>query len=106
MKSGISGFIKSKDQVYEISGPLNLIEKIMEFGKKGLNINRYKGLGEMNPDQLWDTTLDKEARTLLQVKINEASEAESLLSTLMGDEVEGRRIFIQENALTVANLDF
>ena len=105
LKSGITGFIKSKDQTYEISGPLHLIEKIIEFGKKGLSINRYKGLGEMNPDQLWDTTLDKESRTLLQVKINEASEADILLSTLMGDEVEGRRMFIQENSQKVVNLD-
>ena len=82
-----------------------MIEKIIEFGKKGLNINRYKGLGEMNPDQLWDTTLDKESRSLLLVKIGEASEADSLLSTLMGDEVEGRKIFIQENSQKVSNLD-
>ena len=105
LKSGLSGFIKSKDQTFEINGPVNLIEKIIEFGKKGLNINRYKGLGEMNPDQLWDTTLDKESRSLLLVKIGEASEADSLLSTLMGDEVEGRKIFIQENSQKVSNLD-
>ena len=103
--SELNGFIKSKDQIYEINGPLNLIEKIIEFGKKGLSINRYKGLGEMNPDQLWETTLDKEARSLLLIKINEASEADSLLSTLMGDVVEGRRLFIQENSQKVANLD-
>ena len=105
LKSGISGFVRSKEQKYNIGGPLELIEKIIEFGKKGLSINRYKGLGEMNPDQLWDTTLDKEARTLLQVKINEASEADTLLSTLMGDEVEGRKLFIQEHSQKVANLD-
>ena len=105
LKSGLSGFIKSKDQTFEINGPVNLIDKIIEFGKKGLNINRYKGLGEMNPDQLWETTLDKESRSLLLVKIGEASEADSLLSTLMGDEVEGRKIFIQENSQKVSNLD-
>ena len=105
LHSGISGKIVSKDKEYRITGPLDLINKIIELGKKGLGINRYKGLGEMNPDQLWQTTLDKEARFLLSVKIDEASEADILLSTLMGDEVEGRRLFIQENSLKVANLD-
>ena len=105
LKSGISGFLNSKDHKYGISGPFDLINKIIELGKKGLSINRYKGLGEMNPEQLWETTLDREARTLLQVKIEEASEADVLLSTLMGDEVEGRKIFIQEHSQKVANLD-
>ncbi|PPR45169.1 MAG: DNA gyrase subunit B [Alphaproteobacteria bacterium MarineAlpha5_Bin11] len=105
LKSGFSGVIKSKNQEFNINGPLGLIDKVIELGKKGVNINRYKGLGEMNPEQLWETTLNENQRSLCLVKIDEASEADSLLSTLMGDEVEGRRIFIQENSQKVANLD-
>ena len=75
------------------------------MGKSGAQINRYKGLGEMNPEQLWETTLDKNYRSLLVVKIDEVSEANNLFETLMGDVVEGRRILIKENSLKVANLD-
>ncbi|MFL2933717.1 MAG: DNA topoisomerase (ATP-hydrolyzing) subunit B [Thalassobaculaceae bacterium] len=88
-----------------IEGPLKLAEIIQQAGKKGLAINRYKGLGEMNPEQLWETTLDANQRTLLQVKIGHTEEAAEVFSTLMGDIVEPRREFIQENALKVANLD-
>ena len=88
-----------------IDGPLKLAELIQQAGKKGLAINRYKGLGEMNPEQLWETTLDANQRTLLQVKIGHTEEAAEVFSTLMGDIVEPRREFIQENALKVANLD-
>jgi len=94
-----------KEKSHEIKGPVQLIETVMDLGKKGMNIQRYKGLGEMNPEQLWETTLDESVRTLLQVKVNHFDEAEEVFSTLMGDVVEPRRDFIQENALKVSNLD-
>lgn len=94
-----------KDKSERIFGPMSLLESIFANGKKGLTLQRYKGLGEMNAEQLWETTLDPNARSLLQVKINDATDADSLFSRLMGDEVEPRRIFIQDNALSVANLD-
>ena len=89
----------------KINGPLDLIEKVLEIGKSGIQVNRYKGLGEMNPDQLWETTLDKNFRSILLVKIEEVNEANSIFETLMGEVVEGRRNFIQEHSLEVANLD-
>jgi DNA gyrase subunit B len=105
LKNGCAGkIIKSSDE-FKINGPLDLIEKVLEIGKSGININRYKGLGEMNPDQLWETTLDKNFRSMLLVKIDEVNEANALFETLMGDVVEGRRNFIQENSQKVANLD-
>jgi len=94
-----------KDREERITGPISLVEAVSRAGRKGITIQRYKGLGEMNPEQLWETTLDPEARTLLQVKIAHAEEAGQVFETLMGDLVEPRREFIQENALKVANLD-
>jgi DNA gyrase subunit B len=88
-----------------VSGPSELLEAVNATGRKGVAFQRYKGLGEMNKDQLWETTLDREARTLLQVKIREVDEADDIFVKLMGDIVEPRREFIQENALSVANLD-
>ena len=95
---------KERSQI--INGPLDLLRAILEEGEKGLSLQRYKGLGEMNPDQLWETTLDPDARTLLQVKIDDVTEADDIFSKLMGDVVEPRREFIQNNALSVENLDF
>ena len=99
------GTLENKDKSYPITGPVALVDKVTELGRKGISIQRYKGLGEMNPDQLWETTLDIEARSLLQVRVNHVDEAEEVFSTLMGDVVEPRREFIQQNALKVANLD-
>ena len=95
-----------KERTQLIHGPLDLLKAILEEGESGLSLQRYKGLGEMNPDQLWETTLDPDARTLLQVKVEDLAEADDLFTKLMGDVVEPRREFIQNNALSVANLDF
>ena len=95
-----------KDRVQAIMGPMDLLDAILEEGERGLSLQRYKGLGEMNPDQLWETTLDPDARTLLQVRVEDMAEADDLFTKLMGDVVEPRREFIQQNALSVENLDF
>ena len=95
-----------KDKSQAIYGPIDLLDAILGEGEKGLSLQRYKGLGEMNPDQLWETTLDPDARTLLQVKVADLAEADDLFTKLMGDVVEPRREFIQKNALSVENLDF
>jgi DNA gyrase subunit B len=99
------GKLVAREKEYPITGPSSLVEAVMETGRRGIEVNRYKGLGEMNPDQLWETTLDPEARSLLQVRVSHEGDAEETFSTLMGDLVEPRRDFIQANALSVANLD-
>jgi DNA gyrase subunit B len=97
--------LRRKDRGTDIFGPTDLLRAILAEGEKGLSLQRYKGLGEMNPDQLWETTLDPEARTLLQVKVEDLAEADDIFTKLMGDVVEPRREFIQANALSVENLD-
>jgi len=97
--------LKRKDLSTQVHGPGDLLDAVMLAGRKGLSLQRYKGLGEMNPDQLWETTLDLDTRTILQVKVGELDEADEIFSRLMGDVVEPRREFIQANALQVANLD-
>jgi DNA gyrase subunit B len=98
--------LRRKESETLIFAPISLLDAVFAAGRKGIgSIQRYKGLGEMNPEQLWETTLDKESRTLLQVKLGDLSEADEIFSKLMGDVVEPRREFIQANALSVANLD-
>jgi DNA gyrase subunit B len=96
------GLFRRKGEETAIHGPTGLFEQVIAAGRKGLTLQRYKGLGEMNPDQLWETTLDVNARSLLQVKIKEVDEAEDIFTKLMGDVVEPRREFIQENALAAS----
>ena len=97
--------LTSGEREFRITGPIRLVDAVLELGRKGLAVQRYKGLGEMNPDQLWETTLDPNARSLLHVKVSQAQQAGKVFSTLMGDVVEPRRDFIQSNALNVVNLD-
>jgi len=97
--------LKLDAQEVGVAGPASAFERIIAHGRRGLTVQRFKGLGEMNPDQLWKTTLDVSARTLLQVKIGDIEDAAQVFSTLMGDVVEPRREFIVGNAQKVANLD-
>ena len=97
--------LRRKEIEIAIYSPMDLIDAVFAQGRKGISMQRYKGLGEMNPEQLWETTLDKNVRSLLRVKVSELDEADDLFTKLMGDVVEPRRDFIRENALNVANLD-
>jgi DNA gyrase subunit B len=98
------GVLRRGETETVIHGPVDLFEAVTDAGRKGITMQRYKGLGEMNPQQLWETTLDTEARTLLQVKVKEVDEADDIFTKLMGDVVEPRREFIQDNSLS-ANVD-
>ena len=99
-------FILKLDQTtHKVSSLSGLVDLVMDLGQKKVNIQRYKGLGEMNAEQLWDTTMNPENRSILQVTIEDAVKAHEIFSTLMGDEVESRRRFIEDNALNVRNLD-
>jgi DNA gyrase subunit B len=102
---GAPARLRRKSEILPVHGPRTLLDAIYEAGRKGISMQRYKGLGEMNPDQLWETTLNRDVRTLLQVKIGDLAEADEIFSKLMGDVVEPRREFIQDNALAVTNLD-
>ncbi len=97
--------LQSADRQEQAASLTEAVAKLMSHARQGLEVKRFKGLGEMNPEQLWKTTMDPAARVLLQVKIEDAYEADEIFSTLMGDEVEPRRRFIEQNALDVRNLD-
>ena len=99
-----AGRLRRKDEEREIRSPTQLLEAIFDWGRKGLTLQRYKGLGEMNAEQLFETTLDENARTLLKVKVEHADAADDLFAKLMGEVVEPRREFIQDNA-QYASLD-
>ncbi len=91
--------LRRRDRSQTVRGPLDLVAAVFDAGRRGMTLQRYKGLGEMNPEQLWETTLDSTARTLLQVKVAHADDADDMFTRLMGDLVEPRRDFIQDNAL-------
>ena len=96
---------ESEDKSVTLNNTKDLLDYLLIEGKKGISIQRYKGLGEMNPDQLWETTMDPSKRLMYQVKIGDAEQADMIFSLLMGEDVEPRREFIQNNALEVTTLD-
>lgn len=97
--------LKTEDRQWEVPSTAEVVKTILDVGKQGLSIQRYKGLGEMNPAQLWETTMDPEQRTLLRVQLEDMTGVDEIFTVLMGDEVEPRRKFIETHALEVRNLD-